>query len=337
MSKTAILIGYGGMGKRYYQALKLLKIKVIVICDKKINKISKENFEKNIIFETDYKELLKYNVDLLCIASNTQSRFKILSFFCKKGSVNKIVTEKPLSTSYSNCLQMEKIVKKNKIKLIVNTHRSYSPNFLFLKKIFEKNKEQPTSIFINSPSAGMGNMGSTFFDLGFFFFNEKPKSVVGSIDNTGTINPRGNNFKDPGGHGIVIFYKNKKLFFDLSENTGLPYTISIKSKNLEIIVDEINNNFILKQRPKIMKKKPLYFYLFKPKISKLKIKHKFDVVKMTCFSIKEVFKKKVSYQNLDKAVSVMGCIFATYASSKNNKIISLPLSKKYHKIKVNFA
>ena len=39
----------------------------------------------------------------------------------------------------------------------------------------------------------------------------------------------------------------------------------------------------------------------------------------------------------DKAVSVMGCIFATYASDKNNKIISLPLSKKYHKIKVNFA
>ena len=39
----------------------------------------------------------------------------------------------------------------------------------------------------------------------------------------------------------------------------------------------------------------------------------------------------------DKAVSVMGCIFATYASSRNNKIISLPLQKKYHKIKVNFA
>ena len=58
---------------------------------------------------------------------------------------------------------------------------------------------------------------------------------------------------------------------------------------------------------------------------------------MTCFSIKEIFKKKLSYQNLDKAVSVMGCIFATYASSRNNKIISLPLQKKYHKIKVNFA
>ena len=180
-------------------------------------------------------------------------------------------------------------------------------------------------------------MGSTFFDIAYFFFNTKPKSVVGKIDKTGTINPRGKNFKDPGGHGIISFHKNKKLFFDLSENTGLPYTITIKSENLEIIVDEINNSFILKQRPNNMKKKPLYFYLFKPKITKLKIKHKFDVVKMTCFSIREIFKKKFSYQNLEKAISVMGCIFATFVSSKESKIVSLPILKKYHKIKVNFA
>ena len=31
-------------------------------------------------------------------------------------------------------------------------------------------------------------MGSTFFDLGFLFFNERPESVVGNVDKTGTIN-----------------------------------------------------------------------------------------------------------------------------------------------------
>ena len=46
--------------------------------------------------------------------------------------------------------------------MLINTHRSYSPNFLFLKNIFDKHKEKPTKIFINSPSAGLGNMGSTF-------------------------------------------------------------------------------------------------------------------------------------------------------------------------------
>tara|TARA_B100001123_G_C15133813_1_gene956494 strand:- start:278 stop:1147 length:870 start_codon:yes stop_codon:yes gene_type:complete len=289
------------------------------------------------MFTTNYKKLLNLKADLLCVASNTQSRFKILNSFCKKGKIKKIITEKPLSTSYANCIYLEKIIKRKKIKLIVNTHRSLSPNFLMAKKIFKKYKESPSAIFINSPSAGLGNMGSTFFDLGFFFFNEKPKSVAGWVDKTGTINPRGKVFKDPGGYGIINFFNNKKLFFNLSENTGLPYSISVKSKNIEIVIDEINNSFILKQRPKMMKKKPLYFYLFKPKILKLKTKHKFNVAKMTCFSIKEIFKSKFSYKNLDNAISVMGCIFATHASSKENKIIKLPLDKKYHKLKINFA
>ena len=103
------------------------------------------------------------------------------------------------------------MIKKNKIRLIVNTHRSYSPNFLFLKKIFEKNKEKPSTIFINSPSAGMGNMVPHFLILPISFLIQN-KSVVGKIDKTGTINPRGKNFKDPGGHGIISFHKNKNYF-----------------------------------------------------------------------------------------------------------------------------
>jgi len=336
MSKTAILIGYGGMGKRYFQALKNLKFKVKAICDKNINMLSGE-LPKNILLEKNYHKLINFDADLLCVAANTKSRLDILNLFCKNGKIKRIITEKPLSTSYKNCLKIQKIAKRHKIRLLINTHRSYSPNFLFLKNIFNKHKEKPTKIFINSPSAGLGNMGSTFFDLGLLFFNEKPKKIFGIIDKTGTTNPRGKEFYDPGGYGTIIFDNKRKLFFDLSENTGLPYTITIRSKNLEVTFDEINNNVILKQRPKKMEKKPLYFYLFKPKITKLKVKHKFNVYKMTCFTIKEIFKKKFSYKNLDNAVIVMSCIFATHISSKNNEIISLPLKKKFHNININFA
>ena len=336
MSKTAILIGYGGMGKRYYQALKKLKFKVIAICDKKIDMLSSE-LPNNILLVKNFHKLLNFDVDLLCVASNTKSRLDVVSQFCKNGKIKRIITEKPLSTSYKNCLKIQNIAKKNKIRLLINTHRSYSPNFLFLKKIFDKYQEKPTKIFINSPSAGLGNMGSTFFDLGLFFFNEKTKKIFSIIDKSGTINPRGKEYNDPGGYGTIIFDNSKKLFYDLSENTGLPYTITIRSKNLEIILDEVNNNFVLKQRPKKMEKKPLYFYLFKPKITRLKVKHKFNVYKMTCFTIKEIFKKKFSYKNLENAVTVMGCIFAAHISSRKNKIISLPLDKKFHNTNINFA
>ena len=180
-------------------------------------------------------------------------------------------------------------------------------------------------------------MGSTFFDIGLFFLESEPRSVVGEIDQTKTINPRGKKFKDPGGFGLIKFKDNKKMFFDLSENTGLPYILIAKSKNFEIKIDEINNNFELISRPKLMQKKPLYFYLFKPNKKRLKLKHKFDVVKMTKYSIKKLFQKNFDYENLKKSIKVMELIFALFASSKEKKIIYLPLKKKYFKTNINFA
>ena len=58
---------------------------------------------------------------------------------------------------------------------------------------------------------------------------------------------------------------------------------------------------------------------------------------MTCFTIMELFKKNFSYENLDNAVTVMECIVATHISSKKDKIISLPLNKKFHNTNINFA
>ena len=44
----------------------------------------------------------------------------------------------------------------------------------------------------------------------------------------------------------------------------MPYQIILKSKNLEVSIDEINNEFIVKERPNKFKKKPPYYYLYRP-------------------------------------------------------------------------
>jgi len=337
MRKKAIIIGFGGMGRRHYLALKKLNINVIAICDSKIHNFKKNSLPKRIALFKDYKETLKLSADLLCVVSNTRSRFKIIRDFILKSNIKRIITEKPLSTSLYNCKNVVELAQKFKIRLIINTHRTFSPNFLHIKKIMKKYNENPSSIYINSPSAGLGNMGSTFFDFGKFFFNTKAKSVISWIDKTNTPSPRGKEFKDPGGYGIINYKGNKKLFFDLSENTGLPYIITIKSKNFEFIIDEINNKFQIRKRPKKMMLKPLYYYLYKPDLINVKLKHKFDVASMTVYSIKELFKKKFSYKNLINSYEVMECIFACHLSHKKQKLITLPLNKKSSKFNINFA
>ena len=80
------------------------------------------------------------------------------------------------------------------------------------------------------------------------------------------------------------------MLFDLSEDTGLPYIITIKTPNLEFIIDEINNNFYYKKRPKKMKTKPLNYYLFKPELYQIaeEITNKYEINTIPILTIKKV-------------------------------------------------
>ncbi len=327
--KKAILIGYGGMGKRYEIALRKLNIKVTHICD------SKKNFNgnKNLFFENNYKNLLKINADLVCIATNTTDRFKILKDFITKSKIKKIVTEKPLCCSLNEALKISELIKKSNKRLIINSYRPFLKNYIQIKKIAENKGEKFKSIMVNSPSAGLGNMGSVFFDLGLFFLGNHIDTLFCKIDKTKTINPRGKKFKDPGGNGIITFSKNKRLMFDTSEDTGLPYIITIKTSNLEFIVDEINNQIFMKNRPKKMRKKPLYFYLFKPDLTKLEIYEKYDPIKFTQKTVTRIFEKKFK-SNLNESINVMKILIGCHISDKIKREIkfkSIKDKKKYIK------
>ena len=330
-NKKAIIIGFGGMGRRYLKALNNLKIQVNYICDSKRKDIS----QKNIIFEKNYKKLLNVNADVVCIVANTTVRFKILKDFIMNSKIKNIVTEKPLSCSLNESYLINKLIKKFKKRLIINSYRPYLKNYIQIKKIAKKNNENFKSVIINSPLAGLGNMGSVFFDLGIFFLGKNIRSIFCKIDNTNTPNPRGKNFKDPGGYGLINFSNNKRLLFDMSEDTGLPYIITIKTQNLEFIIDEINNSFTYKKRPKKMKTKPLNYYLFKPELYKLPIYEKYNPIKFTQITLKNIFKKNFK-SNLFESISVMKMIIGCHISSLQNIELKFKILKKQNK-NVKFA
>ena len=337
MKKKGIIIGFGGMGIRHLKALTSLGIQVIAICDKNIDKLNNLKLS-NVKKVSNYKNLLNLDADIVCISSNTKSRENIIKDFLIKSSINKILIEKPLAVSFSKCLELYKISKKLKKRkrIFVNTFRTISPNFKRIKKFFKSQNEKVTQVFINSPSAGLGNMGSIFFDLSNYFINDKPISVSSWIDQTGTISPRGKQFKDPGGYGVIRYKNYKKVFFDLSENTSLPYKILIKSRNMQFTIDEINNKYHLEERPDKLRRKPDYFYLYKPTLLKLKKTEKYDVVKMTKLSIKTLFKSSGFKSNMKESVEAMQLVFSCHASKFQSGIINIPLKKRYHNLKVNF-
>ena len=159
-NKRAVIIGFGGMGKRYYKALKSLGFKISHICDKNENNnkvIHKLNFVKN------YKKLLNVNADLLCIVTNTTDRFTILADFLKFSPIKRIITEKPLSCSLIEAFTLEKLIKKNKKKVIINSYRNLLRNYKQIIDILKKKKRGFKKYKYYIPFCRFGKYGISIF------------------------------------------------------------------------------------------------------------------------------------------------------------------------------
>ena len=101
------------------------------------------------------------------------SKKKITLDFIKYSKIRNIIIEKPITNSVNEAYQI-KFLKKVK-KTTGNT--GLFTKFIKVKRLFDQNDEEIKSINILSPSAGIGNMGSTYFDLCNFFLEEKCESV----------------------------------------------------------------------------------------------------------------------------------------------------------------
>ena len=92
----------------------------------------------------------------------------------------------------------------------------------------------------------------------------------------------------------------------------------------------------LYKKPNKFFSKPNYYYLYKPEKVKIKLKHKYDVVLMTTFSIKKLFGNKF-ISNITESIDSMEIVFACHASDETQNTIHFPLNKKFYKKKINFA
>ena len=124
MSKIALVIGYGSIGKKHAKILKNLKEVdevVVLTSQKKIpyRKISSLN------------EIKRLNPFYITIASPTNKHYEQLRFLEKNFVKKKILVEKPLFEKKFNLR-----IKRNKVYIGYNLR--FNPLIIFLKKILKK-------------------------------------------------------------------------------------------------------------------------------------------------------------------------------------------------------
>jgi len=327
------MIGFGGMGQRHYTAYQKIGVDVTAICDwdkPKIQKVLPDFSEEHSY--NNYKDLLENeNFDILSVVSNGPTHAEITINASEHG-VKNILCEKPIATSLLDAQKVIDICEKNDTRLAVNHIRRWSSDYKKLKKMIKEDDiiGELRNFYFSCGSTGLGNFTIHFFDVMRYLTDSEPEWALGFLDKTGIPNPRGKQFVDPAGYGVVQFKNGVRAIIDTSEETGVQYLFQIVGKYGRIIIDELNDFWQIRARNEEMRKLPLTRYGAAMDIVPFKIDSKFDIVDLTSNALAELLSDgPISCTGEDSMKALEMVISFHISDEKGNEKVFFPLEEKH--------
>lgn len=342
MDAAAAIIGYGGMGRRHASALKALGLSLAAVCDTRERALEEARAEYPGVRTFDNVpaliEAMAGKVDIVCVVTNTPGRAAVLRQLLA-GGAKRVLTEKPFTTNVADAYSLARAYEEAGVMLTVNTFRHFCDNHLRLRELLRSERlGKLRYVSIQSASTGLGNMGSVFFDVMNFYMESRPVVIIGGVDKTGTPSPRGPQFRDPGGFGMVRYENGARGFIDTSEDTGVPYTFHFVTTYGRIFVDELFSDWRVSLRSKEDQSRPLTYYLCPLVDDSFELTHGYDPVEMTGFTMRAMMEDRPESRNARAAVTVMEMIVAMHISdAKGCAPVELPLAPEHHRLDIPFA
>jgi len=340
--KKAAIIGFGGMGQRHYSAYSRIGADVVAISDwdpKKITKIL-PSFDSRHTYD-NYRELLeneKDNIDIISVVTNGPTHAEITIGGSNAG-IRNILCEKPMATNLLDAQRVINVCKKNNTRLAVNHIRRWSSNYSRLKELIDNGIiGEIRHLYFSCGSTGIGNFAIHFFDTARYLTESEPDWIVGFLDKTGTPNPRGASFVDPGGYGIIKFKNRCRFFFDTSEDTGVQYSFQIVGTRGRIIIDELNDIWQIRTRTGENTKIALTRYGTEMDHIPFFSDAKFDIVNLTSLAMTELLMEKPISSTGEDGKKSLELVIGLHISDENeNSKVTIPISDRYYHKDVQIA
>lgn len=325
----AAIIGFGGMGQRHLAAYRKIGIDVVAVADlfpEKISGLLPDLPEEKIY--RDYHDLFrKEEIDVVSVVTNGPTHAKV-SMEASDAGIGRIMCEKPMATRLSDAEKLVATCRKNGTRLAVNHIRRWSPDYHRLKEMIGAGViGDVRHLYFSCGSTGLGNFAIHFFDTARFLIGCEPEWVTGFIDRTGTPNPRGKQYVDPGGYGIIRFRNGVRFFVDTSEDTGVQYSFQIVGTHGRIIIDELNEQWTIRTRSPDTKTLPFTRYGADTVAIHFASAAKFDIVDLTSRGLAELISNApVSSTGEDGRASLEMVIGFHTSDEQGNAKVSFPLA-----------
>jgi predicted dehydrogenase len=259
------VIGLGPMGKRHLLAIEQSNdIKLVAVVEQNLETLHLVGAEYKINIKqryNSYKDASAHeSFDIVVIATNGPSHYSIFKEVIYSG-VKMVLCEKPIATSLSDARDMEVLSKKNGVKLIVNHARRWTEDYIRLKEKLSQNLIGKIESYMFSMGGGqLGCNATHFIDLICFLSNEKVSSVIGFLNDENIPNPRGQQFKDPGGYALMHLSDETRVFFEMTEDLATPPILIINGTIGRVVVEELKRVYTVEKRSKENEHLPITRY-----------------------------------------------------------------------------
>lgn len=337
VAMRAAVIGLGRHGMRHLQAYQRLEnVEIAAVCDVRSEnvKAAVAEFPTAHGYDDWHKLLNDERLDVISVVTNGPTHAPITIAAAERG-VGHILCEKPFATSVADGLRMIDACNNRGTRLAVCHGRRWVSSYQQLRDLIDGGLIGKVCHFWFTCGGGLfaGN-GTHFMDLARMLSGGNPVSVTAMVDSTGTPNPRGAEFEDPGAVAVYHFDNGMRMVVDMFEDLGIPPRIEIAGSIGRILIDEVEGRWEIVARAGEDREKPVGQYWL-PLVAQSFEPPALDMVEMLAGGLKELLGGgPISCSGADGLTTLEMVIGAHVSSRKGGIPIRLPLSDEYHQIDI---
>ena len=249
-----IIVGFGSIGSRYFEAINRIKISniKIFIVDKKIKSIMKhQKLSGKLIKASDDLKFIPKKADLCIISTTCQNRHILLKKLINKSKFKNLILEKPLTQSPNELLELNNVLKDVK-NVRVNTYRRCEDIYKFIQsKINIKDK---ISMRVEGNSWGICCNSLHYVDL-FNFLSKEHLHTIKEKSISSWFPAKRKSFQELDNVKLKLRFGKHEMHL-LSNKNSLP-------KNLKIFIKNKKKTFYIKEKVdnyELNYNKKIYFF-----------------------------------------------------------------------------
>lgn len=255
--KTILIIGAGNIGSRHLQGLKKVKYPLnITVLDPsntslesaatRYNQAIGSKTQHNIVYKNFLSDINHKKIELVIIATSSDVRRKVTEDLFKCIEPKYIIFEKLLFQKYEDFIEIENLLKKNRVKSWVNCSMRSTPFYSNLKKEVIGSQLMYTVYGLRD---SLVTNAIHFIDHMAYLTDCYNFSVDTKLLNKNLIKSKRKGFLECTGSLIVNFENGSIGIFVDSINNNSPILVEITNENFRALANETTRRTWLLKPP----------------------------------------------------------------------------------------